>query len=529
MMAQARSIANVPAATRVQIIAPSHLAATAVAALAARGVDARIAEPPPLPPRGTRVANDARPDRAPDWIERSEMGGGDPAGSAGGAGGKAPRGIDGAIGIDAIAWALDAAPGVALAVELAAVCARAAAAGRPVCLLAPPPHGAGRPAVERTAALAYLRAHGAAITHDVDAWLEAVVLLVRFGLPAGPRAAVIAPPGSWLEAQAIAIAADAELGGVRSPLAAPDDPTDVVLYEPGLGPPPAGTPVLAVPVAARGELAGGAAVLHGARAALTAIAVLGRAAERIAVGLGPAPAAASAELAIDAERLARQLAKLASDQRRVGDHETKVLLAAYGVPITRQAVATTPSAAVKLARRAGYPVEIKPFGHDLPSEPAGCPVERNVTSDAMVRAAFATVLAATGRPPSDAAGVIIRETPPSGRELAVSFLELPAIGWTVVLEGPGGAAGQGAASTAPLAAAPAPLRLIDAQVLAAQVAASRAGDPEPDRTGLANLLRRASHLVVDLGDRLVRLDLPRVVIGGRGARTLVVDAAIELR
>jgi hypothetical protein len=96
-----------------------------------------------------------------------------------------------------------------------------------------------------------------------------------------------------------------------------------------------------------------------------------------------------------------------------------------------------------------------------------------------------------------------------------------------VLESPG--AGGPGGSTAPLAAAPAPLRLIDAQALAAQVAASRAGDPEPDRTGLANLLRRASHLVVDLGDRIARLDLPRVVIGGRGARTLVVDAAVELR
>ncbi|MBC7977576.1 MAG: hypothetical protein H7138_21580, partial [Myxococcales bacterium] len=49
-----------------------------------------------------------------------------------------------------------------------------------------------------------------------------------------------------------------------------------------------------------------------------------------------------------------------------------------------------------------------------------------------------------------------------------------------------------------------------------------------DRSGLANLLRRASHLAVDLGDRLVRLDLPRVIVGGRGARTLVVDASCEL-
>ncbi|HET9622706.1 MAG TPA: acetate--CoA ligase family protein, partial [Kofleriaceae bacterium] len=343
------------------------------------------------------------------------------------------------------------------------------------------------------------------------------------GSRAVPRAAVVAPPGSWLEAQAVALAAEAELGGVRSPLAGPDEPTDVVLYDPALGAPPASTPALAVPVAARGELADHAQALFTARAALGAIGVLGRAAERIAVGLGPAAPAASDELAIDRERLDRQLAKLASEQRRLGDHDTKVLLAAYGVPITRQAVATTPSAAVKKARLVGYPVEMKPFGNDLPSEPAGCPLERNVTSDAMVRAAFTTVLVAAGRAPADGTGVVIRETPPAGRELAVSFLELPSLGWTVVLDSPYNTAG-----AAPIAAAPAPLRLVDAQALAAHVAASRAGDPDPDRTGLANLLRRASHLAVDLGARLSRLDLPRVVVGGRGARTLVVDALAEL-
>jgi len=489
-MPPARSVASAPAVIRVQVIAPVHLGTTAVAALRVRGVDARIADAP-IELRASRAANDSRTDR-----------------------------LDAAFGDDVIAWALDAAPGAALAHELAAVCARAAGAGRPVCLHAPLPRGSGRPAIERAAALAYLRAYGAAVGHDVDAWLEAVVLLVRFGLPAGPRAAVVAPPGSWLEAQAVAIAAEAELGGTRSPLSAPDDPTDVVLYDPALGAPPSSAPGLHVPVAARGELADTPAILHSARAALGAITILGRAAERIAVGLGPAPATASAELAIDRDRLARQLAKLGSEQLRLGDHETKVLLAAYGVPITRQAVATTPSAAVKLARRAGYPVEIKPFGHDLPSEPAGCPVERNLASDAMVRAAFTTVLVAAGRTPNDGTGVIIRETPPPGRELSVTFLELPSLGWTVVLDTPG--AGQ-------LAAAPAPLRLIDAQSLAAQVAASRAGDPDPDRSGLANLLRRASHLAVDLGDRLARLELPRVVVGGRGARTLVVDAATELR
>ncbi|MDQ3366282.1 MAG: acetate--CoA ligase family protein, partial [Myxococcota bacterium] len=230
-------------------------------------------------------------------------------------------------------------------------------------------------------------------------------------------------------------------------------------------------------------------------------------------------AAASAELAIDDERLQRQLAKLGREAGPLGDHETKVLLAAYGVPITRQAVATTPSAAVKLARRAGFPVELKPWGHDLPTEPAGCPVERNVTSDALVRHAFTAVLIAAGKSTTDNTAVIVRETPPHGRDLSVVFLKLPALGWTVVLEAPG---------AVQLAAAPAPLRLIDAQTLAAQVVSSRSGEPDLDRAGLANVMRRVSHLVADLDARIARLELPRVVVGGRGARTLVVDAVAEL-
>jgi len=78
--------------------------------------------------------------------------------------------------------------------------------------------------------------------------------------------------------------------------------------------------------------------------------------------------------------------------------------------------------------------------------------------------------------------------------------------------------------TTHVAAAPAALRPIDATALAATLVASRAADAEPDRAGLANVLRRASHLVVDLDSRLVRLELSRVVVGGRGSRTVVADA-----
>ena len=93
------------------------------------------------------------------------------------------------------------------------------------------------------------------------------------------------------------------------------------------------------------------------------------------------------------------------------------------------------------------------------------------------------------------------------------------VGWTVLLDVPG---------QPQVAAAPAPLRVIDAEALAAALPATRAGDPDLDRTGLANLLRRASHLVVDLDEHITALELPRIVVGGRGSRSVVVDAWCEI-
>jgi hypothetical protein len=138
-----------------------------------------------------------------------------------------------------------------------------------------------------------------------------------------------------------------------------------------------------------------------------------------------------------------------------------------------------------------------------------------------VRRAFLAVLGAAGMPvaESEGAAVIVREAPPPGREVSAVLAPIGPLGWTCAVEVAG----------APPVAAPAPLRVADAERLAAAVASTRAGEAEPDRTGLANLLRRASHLAVDHADRFARIELGRIVLGARGARTIVVDAAIDLR
>jgi ATP-grasp domain len=473
----------------------------------------------PIALAGPGIAAEVAPVLAARGLVATALGG---AGADAGAAALAGAVERGAV----IGWATDGPLDADVAVALAPGCEAGARAGRPVVVLAPAVRGGGRAAIEGAAARAYVMAAGAVVVDDPDVWLEALVLCAAIGVPAGPRAAVVAPAGSWALRAARALAAEAEARGGRGPVIGDDaddgEPVDAVLVDQAVElPAHQRSPALVVPVVARAELGAAGGALVGVRSAVAAVAACGRAAARAAAGPGRAPVEARAELEVDEARLARQLDKLAAGERRIGDHEAKVLLAAYGVPITRQAVATTPSAAIRIAKKAGWPVEIKPWGPDVPSERDGCPVEKDVATAADVRRAFLAVLGAAGMPveESDGAAVIVRERAPVGREVSAVIEPLGVLGWTCVVE---------VAGAAP-AAAPAPLRLADAERLARAVASSRAGEAEPDRVGLANLLRRASHLAVDHADRFARVELGRVVLGGRGAKTLVVDAAIPLK
>jgi acetyltransferase len=273
---------------------------------------------------------------------------------------------------------------------------------------------------------------------------------------------------------------------------------------------------LVVPVLARAELLGSDArvPLVGLRASLTAVAEVGRFARRLAGGLGPGQSSDISDPAPERERFLRQIDKL---DTRAGDHEAKVLLASYGIPVTRQAVATTPSAATRLAKKAGFPVEVKPWGPDQLSERDGCPVQRDLHTAADVRRGVAAVSRAAGLP--EDAPVIVRETPPAGREVSAHISRVGALGWMVVVE---------VAGVPEPAAAPAPLSPVDVAELTSLVQASRASDPEPDREALADMLVRAASLAVDNEDVIEALYLHRIIVTPRTERSLVADAQAVL-
>lgn len=415
-----------------------------------------------------------------------------------------------------IAHVLEQAPTAAETAALAEHIALHAANGRPPLLFLPPAHRKRGKVDEFSGCMALLRAHGAVVTSDPEVWIESLVLLAAYGAPKGARVAIVAPPGSWLAAATAAQARRAEHLGERftaitTPSSNPTSATDAVLADASLAESAdRDLRVLIVPIAGHAHIRADRPVLVGLQNTLVAVEMCGQATQRIAAGVGSA--ASPGDIAdLDQGRFRNQLDKL-SDQ--VGDHECKVLLSSYGIPITRQAVATTPSAATRIAKKAGYPVEIKAWGANQPSEREGAIVVRDVDTAAEVRRAFAAVCAKTK---CDA--VIVRETPMIGREVQVSIREHSALGLVAFVYQEG---------RQEAAAGMAPLRPLDAKILARQVVASRSSDTDPDWAALADLLVAATHLVADNG-RVRGLELTRVIVGSAGEGIVVVDANATLQ
>jgi hypothetical protein len=297
----------------------------------------------------------------------------------------------------------------------------------------------------------------------------------------------------------------------------PAPPADIALVDGGLAMP---TPdrvgrALIVPVSARAEMIHeGGATLVGLRAALAAAIACGRHGERMAQGLGPAPLTDLKRLKVDRSR-ADSVLGVPGD--RLGDHEAKRLLSAYGTAVTRQAVATTPSAAVRYAQTLGWPVEVKPHDANATSEREGGPIVGGVHNAPAVRSAFASVSTAAGLPVGSP--VIVRATPPAGREVSVRIERVAELGWTAILE----------LGSGKVFAGPAPLRRADADEMSLGLESSRAGEAAPDRTSLAELLVRASFAAVDCEGDVESIEMSRVVVGARGEGAIVCDVRIKMR
>jgi acyl-CoA synthetase (NDP forming) len=195
-----------------------------------------------------------------------------------------------------------------------------------------------------------------------------------------------------------------------------------------------------------------------------------------------------------------------------GEHASKQLLAAYGIPVTCEEVVTTAAAAVKAATTIGYPVVMKAEGVDHKSDQNL--VRLDISTPAAVRAAFGELSTRTGR-------VLVAEQISGGTECVIGVSHDELFG-PVVMFGLGGVfveVFEDVTFRVPPFDRAEARRMVD-EVRGAALLKGARGRPKGDVNALVDAIMKVQRLAVEQADRLAELDINPLVVLPKGVVAL---------
>lgn len=211
-------------------------------------------------------------------------------------------------------------------------------------------------------------------------------------------------------------------------------------------------------------------------------------------------------------------------QKALSEFESKQLLAAYGIPVTREAVAADAGQAVEQAEAIGWPVALKALSPELMHKSEGGFVALNLSGPEQLQQAYARMTAAPG---ADFHTVLVQEMVPGPRELVVGLTRDPQFGPCVML-GIGGIMTELLKDTAFRMA---PFDMIEArdmttELRGAKILSAFRGQAAADRDGLCQSLVTVGRIGLDLPD-IAEIDINPMIITPDG-QVKAADALIVL-
>jgi acyl-CoA synthetase (NDP forming) len=207
------------------------------------------------------------------------------------------------------------------------------------------------------------------------------------------------------------------------------------------------------------------------------------------------------------------------------EFESKRLLTAYGIPVTREQLARDADEAVRAAEAIGLPVVMKIQSPDIPHKTEAGGVRIGVRSAAEVRSAFDEIIANAKAYAPDALieGVVVQEMVSGGTELILGVTNDPLFGPAVMA----GLGGVFAEVMKDVSFRLAPITRSEADSMLRELRGfplldGARGRPKADVAAATDALMRLSALAVDLRDSLAELDINplAVLAAGRGVRAL---------
>ncbi|MET0469443.1 MAG: acetate--CoA ligase family protein, partial [Xanthobacteraceae bacterium] len=218
--------------------------------------------------------------------------------------------------------------------------------------------------------------------------------------------------------------------------------------------------------------------------------------------------------------------------RTINEHESKRLLGAFGVPVTREHRVTTLEEATRAARELGYPIVLKALSDDIPHKTELGLVAIGLANDEDLARAFHGLQERLDRlepRPSDAA-LLVQEFVPGGIEVFAGISRDPDFGLTLAF-GMGGIAIE---ITRDFVLRTLPLREGDAEAMIAETRGAAMlgplrGRPAADVKSLAACLNALADFGYHNADMLDEIDLNPIKALPEGRGCVVVDALIVAR
>ena len=227
----------------------------------------------------------------------------------------------------------------------------------------------------------------------------------------------------------------------------------------------------------------------------------------------------------------RILEDVRKDERtQLTEFEAKQVLAAAGIGVTREKLATSEQAAVSSAQELGYPVVLKISSPDILHKTEAGGVKVGLTDDEAVRQGYREIMTAikAKHPKAKTVGVLVQEMVGGGIETILGVTNRPPFG-PVVAFGLGGVLVE-LLKDVTLRLAPidenGAADMLD-EIRGSKMLDGYRGQPAADRTALAKTIARLSDLAVKLHADIEELDINPLVVSGD--RILALDALITLK
>jgi len=214
----------------------------------------------------------------------------------------------------------------------------------------------------------------------------------------------------------------------------------------------------------------------------------------------------------------------------LSERESKAVLSAFGIPVTREETARTAEEAVTIAGRIGYPVALKVDSPDILHKTEAGAIRLGVSGDRELREAFAEVLASARRysPAARLNGVLVQEmVAPGGTEVIVGVKSDPQFGPVVIF----GLGGIFVEILKDVARRVAPLTRDEARAMIKEIRGyalltGARGRAKADLDALAEVLVKVAGMALVLKDELAELDINPLIVLPEGKGVKVADALL---